>query len=383
MRAVLRSIIDWFQRARDDLRQAVSQKVLDRSLSQDGPFSNRVLFIRWDAKLGDTVVLSWALRELKAHRPDLSIALITGAAYTSLYRDAYQIDQVFEAPKRMGWVRLFRIARQLRRPRYVVHLSERMKARDMFFLRCLRPAQVIGLDDSLDLVNVKLGVATRSMHFSEKLCGWLESINVPTDKRQYWIPTQNQSHFLAQNQDQKRDQRQDQAPFLDKFKVAGRKLIGLCPFGASRQRRFSDEALWVLLREVLAIKDCAVFLFITHEQREPMAAFLRQNSLEKDVYFDPTTDLVALFDQVRGCDAVVSVDTGIVHVASGLNKPLLAIYNPDGPGEENFACWHPNSDQAIVLIAQRTKPQRIDKLDPVALKSAVARLGSLIEAQAR
>jgi ADP-heptose:LPS heptosyltransferase len=377
MRGVLRSIIDWFQRARDDLRQAVSQKVLDRSLRQDGPFSDTVLFIRWDAKLGDTVVLSWALRELKAHRPDLSIALITGAAYTSLYRDAYQIDQVFEAPKRMGWGLLARIAKQLGRPRYVVHLSERMKARDMFFLRCLRPAQVIGLDDSLDLVNVKLGATTRGMHFSEKLCGWLESINVPTEKRHYWIPTQKQSHSLSVDQDQSPDQP------LAKLKLGGRKLIGVCPFGASRQRRFSDEALLVLLREVLVLKDCAVFLFITHEQREPMAAFLRQNSLEKDVYFDPTTDLVTLFDQVRGCDAVVSVDTGIVHVASGLSKPLLAIYNPDGLGEENFACWQPNSDQAIVLIAQPVKPQRIDKLDPVALKSAVVSLGRLIEAQAR
>jgi len=377
MRGVLRSIIDWFQRARDDLRQAVSQKVLDRSLRQDGRFSDTVLFIRWDAKLGDTVVLSWALRELKAHRPDLSIALITGAAYISLYRDAYKIDQVFEAPKRMGWRLLARVARQLGRPRYVVHLSERMKARDMFFLRCLQPAWVIGLDDSLDLVNVKLGAATRGMHFSEKLCGWLESINVPTEKRQYWIPTQKQNHSRAHDQNQSEDQP------LDTFKLGGRKLIGLCPFGASRQRRFSDKALLILLREVLVLKDCAVLLFITHEQREPMAAFLKQNSLEKDVYFDPTADLVALFDQVRGCDAVVSVDTGIVHVASGLNKPLLAIYNPDGPGGENFACWHPNSDHAIVLTAQAVKPQRIDQLDPAALKSALARLGSLIEAQAR
>ncbi len=69
MRVVLRSIIEWFQKGRDRLRQAMSQWVLDRSLSQNGPFSETVLFIRWDAKLGDTVVLSWVLRELKRIAP--------------------------------------------------------------------------------------------------------------------------------------------------------------------------------------------------------------------------------------------------------------------------------------------------------------------------
>jgi len=375
MRVVLRSIIEWFQKGRDRLRQAVSQWVLDGSLSQNGPFSETVLFIRWDAKLGDTVVLSWVLRELKAHRPDLSLALITGAAFTGLYRDTYQLDQVFEAPKRMGWMMLAKIAKQLQRPRYVVHLSERLKARDMFFLRCLRPSQVVGLDDALALVNVKLGEATRGQHFSEKLCVWLKSLDVPTTHRAYWIPT-HQS-------DLDRPKANDSGSHRGSDDASARPLIGLCPFGASRQRRFSEPMLLVLVREILAINCCAIFLFITGEQREQIAALLKKNGLEKDVYFDPTADFVTLFDQVRECDAVVSVDTGIVHVAAGLGKPLLAIYNPDAPGENNFACWHPNSDKAIVLVAEPVKPQRIDQLDPVAIKSALGRLGDLIAAQAR
>jgi len=371
MRVVLRSIIEGFQQGRDRLRQTVSQIVLDRSLNPKGPFSETVLFIRWDAKLGDTVVLSWVLRELKTHRPDLSIALITGSAFTSLYRDVYKLDQVFEAPKRLGWSVLARIAKQLQRPRYVVHLSERMKARDMFFLRCLRPSQVVGLDDALALVNVKLGAQTRGLHFSEKLCVWLKSLNVPTNHREYWIPTHQTdlARFKASGRG------------IDK--ASGRPLIGLCPFGASRQRRFSEQMLLVLMREILTINHGAIFLFITGEQREEMAAFLKKNGLDKDVYFDPTADLVTLFDQVRACDAVVSVDTGIVHVAAGLRKPLLAIYNPDEPGGNNFACWHPNSDKAIVLVAEPVKPQRIDQLDSVAIKSALGRLANLIATQAR
>jgi len=371
MRVVLRSIIEWFQQGRDRLRQAVSQRVLDRALSPNGPFSETVLFIRWDAKLGDTVVLSWVLRELKAHRPDLSMALITGPAYTSLYRDIYKLDQVFEAPKRFGWLTLARTARQLQRPRYVVHLAERMKARDMFFLRCLRPSQVVGLDDALALVNVKLGEQTRGQHFSEKLCVWLKSLNVPTNHREYWIPTHQTDLARLKANGRGND------------KALGRPLIGVCPFGASRQRRFSEQRLLVLAREILAINRCAIFLFITGGQREEMAAFLKKNDLEKDVYFDPTADYVTLFDQVRACDAVVSVDTGIVHVAAGLGKPLLAIYNPDGPGENNFACWHPNSDKAIVLVADSVEPQRIDQLDPVAIRSALGHLADLIAAQAQ
>ncbi|MBF4249092.1 lipopolysaccharide heptosyltransferase family protein, partial [Vibrio anguillarum] len=56
-------------------------------------------------------------------------------------------------------------------------------------------------------------------------------------------------------------------------------------------------------------------------------------------------DAIAIVDKAK---LVVSVDTSIVHVASGFNKPQIAIYKQD---KVNFSNWHPNSEHANVIIA--------------------------------
>ena len=70
---------------------------------------------------------------------------------------------------------------------------------------------------------------------------------------------------------------------------------------------------------------------------------------------------------------VVSVDTAIVHIASGLNKPLLALYNPD---ELNYTDWHPNSDKAITFFAQQVSPPDINALEWQNLLPALSTLFS-------
>jgi ADP-heptose:LPS heptosyltransferase len=71
----------------------------------------------------------------------------------------------------------------------------------------------------------------------------------------------------------------------------------------------------------------------------------------------PTSDFFELCEQVAHCDGVVSVDTAIVHIASGLGKPLLAIYADEGPHTENFQSWHPNSPLAACQFVFIGAPQ--------------------------
>lgn len=360
----LRSTIETFKRWRDSLRRKLGRLFFDRTPNQAGYFSQTVVFVRWDAKLGDTVVLSWVLREIRRYRPDLKLSVITGPEYLDLYRQAYRVDHVCLAPKRAGWLTLARIAKQLQRPRYVVHLAERMKARDLFFLWLLGAAQVVGLDDELDRVNVKLGQRSKGLHFSEKLCPWLAAIGVATEHRQYWIPERPSSGGLGTGEAR-----------------ALRPLVGFCPYGASRQRRFSDAALLDLVKALLEQGAHQVILFVTRMQQDSLRALLQAGTVSSQVIMRPTTDLFELFSQINACDAVVSVDTGIVHVAVGLDKPLLAFYNPDRT-DDNFSRWHPNSPSAITLFAESCNPQRIDRFKCDDLTDAIGRLMRLIEAKA-
>ncbi len=79
-------------------------------------------------------------------------------------------------------------------------------------------------------------------------------------------------------------------------------------------------------------------------------------------------DAIALVAQA---DGVISVDTAIVHIAAGLNKPLLALYNPD---KLNYTDWHPNSDNAMTCFAEQVNPPDINALVWKKLLPSIAKL---------
>jgi len=335
---------------------------LDRAPATLGPSEDAILFVRWDAKLGDTVVLSWVWRAIRAHRPDLKIWVVTGSGFYELFDRVYAFDKVVLSPKRPSLLTILRMARQIKRPRYVVHLSEALKARDLFFLRLIQPAHVAGLDDSLKCIDIKLGSRTAGRHFSEKPVPLLDELGIPTDDRHYWLPTSaaDRSQVLAY--------------------WPSNAVIGFCPFGASRHRCFSDQKIVMTIRALLSNAASrnlmvSVLLIATAEQSKRLKDLIEAHDLSAKVFIQPTSSLTEFIEQVRACSGVVSVDTSVVHVAAGLDKPLLAIYNPPGLSSSltpsNYASWHPNSDKARTFFADVAASARIDAFDDERFKAAI------------
>lgn len=56
----LRSFTNKLRAWRDQARRGVAIFLFDKKLRSEGDFQEAILFVRWDGKLGDTVVLSWA-----------------------------------------------------------------------------------------------------------------------------------------------------------------------------------------------------------------------------------------------------------------------------------------------------------------------------------
>ena len=350
-----RYVIDALKRRWDWLRRQVAIWVWDRpAQKQDGhSFSERVVFIRWDAKLGDTIVLSWVFRELQRQRPDLQITVITAESFKELFVQGYGITSVYTAGKRHGWRSLLRIARELARPEYVVHLSLKWRPRDIRFVRALSPRHVVGLDDDLNLVDIKLGELTRGRHFSEKLVPWLEQLGVDTSERQYWIP---------------RDARAREQ--VDAWWPQER-VFGLCPYGASKKRRLSDALIKEALH-TLAVKAKATVIVIAQPvDLDRLGAIFAREPWFDHVLLKPAGNLFLLFEQVARCQAIVSVDTAIVHLATGFQLPTLALYAAQASDSENMVSWHPRSSRAHLLIATGKESEGMSEFEPNLFRAAL------------
>ena len=350
---MLRSVTDRLQRWRDHARRRLAMWIWDRPNRTDGSFQNKVVFIRWDAKLGDTIVLSWVLRELKHQRPDLDITVIAPESFEDLFRHGYGIDSVYMAGKRHGSAQLKALAKKLKNPRYVVHLSLQWRPRDIRFVRGLDPKHVVGLDDELEMVDIKLGARTKGMHFSDKLVPWLEQLGVNTRDRSYWIPRLPQA-----------------ATCVDQWWPAGR-VVGLCPYGASRKKRLNSYWIETMVAQILEQGLVVVFLVLPSD-RASVRELIHKNAWQQSVHLNEgQSTQYELFEQVARCGAVISVDTAVVHLAVGLNRPLLALYNSVGI---EFTNWQPNSACAAIIRCHQDMSQRDNGLSPEVLDQAVANL---------
>ncbi|MGX2949107.1 glycosyltransferase family 9 protein, partial [Frederiksenia canicola] len=74
--------------------------------------------------------------------------------------------------------------------------------------------------------------------------------------------------------------------------------------------------------------------------------------------YEETKSIFDNIELIKSSYLVISPDTSIIHIASGLNKPMIAFY---GDGKENFTHWHPNSQNIVHLIQYK---KNINEITP-------------------
>jgi lipopolysaccharide heptosyltransferase II len=124
----------------------------------------------------------------------------------------------------------------------------------------------------------------------------------------------------------------NQEKVQEKFGVTGqRKILALCPgaeYGPAKRWPATHYA--ELAREKLA-KGWAVWLFGSAKD-QPVTEEINRLSDSACHDFSGATSLGEAVDLMSMADAVVSNDSGLMHVAAALGKPLIAIYGSSDPG---------------------------------------------------
>lgn len=358
------ALINELQLARDVLRRRLGRWLFDRSRARsidDG--KGKVVMVRWDAKLGDAIVSSWVAREIRRAQPGREVWVVTTPAMAPLFRDHFGVDRVLEVSKRPGYGELKRLARSLGQVSYLVHFGKALKMKDIYFVSRVNACHVAGLDDGLACIDIKLGEHTSGLHFADKFAKFLACIGIMAPDTRYVIPT---------------------SPEWDEHLAiwwpTGQRVIAFNPYGSGGARRLRPEHIASMLEIMLANNEHSICLLFPPGAEQEVVKLRSHASAPQRILLSPDApSLSGLFAQLRRCSGLVSVDTATVHIATGLDLPILGLYNPDqGGGDENFSEWHPNHPDALVLFSKDQVHQDINSLDLKEFESAFRRWVSAI-----
>lgn len=127
---------------------------------------------------------------------------------------------------------------------------------------------------------------------------------------------------------------QDQGPF-----------IGFCPgaeFGPAK--RWPDYH-YAKLANMLVSQEAKIIIFGSEKDKSVGDAIIKQmDSPDKCINLAGSTSIAQAVNLIACCKAIVTNDSGLMHVAAALDRPLVALYGPSSP---DFT--PPLSDKAEVI----------------------------------
>ena len=116
--------------------------------------------------------------------------------------------------------------------------------------------------------------------------------------------------------------------------MENRLSIGFCPGAEFGPAKRWPHYHYAKLAEMLIEKGYSVQLFGSkkdQEAGEQIRQSLPENLQPYCLNLAGLTDLNHAVDLIADCVAVVSNDSGLMHIAAALNKPLIALYGPTSP----------------------------------------------------
>lgn len=348
-------MIGYLQLLRDRIRRKLGVFLFDKYIPVGIKGDvNHILLVRWDAKLGDSFMSSFFFREIRKLSSEIRISVITTSELASLYLDYFKVDEVIVIDKRPSYHMIRQAVSNIAHVDLVIHLTEMMKMKDLYLLHKLSPTNVASLDDDIGRVNVKLSHATAGMLFQDKYCYILSLLGVKDINTRYIIPTKRTVNVTSTCSD----------------------VIIINIFGSTQYKSLSHakaiELLRILGRNFPTHRFGMLSSPATYAAAEAMVTECSISNIELLEGVNTIDDAIYC---VKHSQVVLSVDTAIVHIAVGLDKPLVAIYPRHG---ETFNQWLPTKTP-LVRVLFSDSPGLNSDMNNVDENAVVEALSSILD----
>jgi heptosyltransferase-1 len=276
------------------------------------------------SSLGDVVQALPVLRLLKRHRPDAEIFWWIDADLAPLLAGDPDLAGVVRFERRrwvspVHWPEMWRCVRWLRAQRFDWVIDLQCLARTGVFAWLANGHLLVGLDEPREGARGFYDVIVPRASFHTHAVDWylavLPPLGVPVRNDFLWLPERPGTAAAVQA----------------KWQPGPARWIALQPGARWPNKRWPAESFAELARRLAARYADVRFAVLGGAQDRPLAETVARAVPGRSLNLAGETSLPELVEWLRRCALLVTNDTGPMHVAAALGKPLVALFGPTEP----------------------------------------------------
>jgi lipopolysaccharide heptosyltransferase II len=286
------------------------------------------------SSLGDVVQAMPALRLLKRHLPASEIYWWIDSQFVPLLEGDPDLTGVVRFERRrwaspLHWPEMLRSIRWLRAQNFDWVIDLQCLARSGAFAWLANGKFLIGLDEPREGARGFYDVAVRRPSFHTHAVDWylavLPRLGVPVHWNFPWLPERP-----AVAAEVKRKWRVDSS-FHPPSSILHHRWIVLQPGARWGTKRWPVEYFTELACQLAKNFPNTRFAILGDRSDRPLGEIISHAAPERCLNLCGQTSLPEMVEWLRLCNLMVTNDTGPMHVAAALGKPLVALFGPTEP----------------------------------------------------
>jgi heptosyltransferase I len=276
------------------------------------------------SSLGDVIQALPVLRLLKLRFPGAEIFWWIDSALAPLLAGDPDLAGIVRFERRrwaspVHWPEMLRSLRWLREQNFDVVIDLQCLARSGAFAWLANGTLLIGLDEVREGARGFYDIAVRRASFYTHAVDWylsvLPQLGVPVHKKFQWLP---ERPVVA-------------AEVERKWPGGQSPLILLQPGARWATKRWPAENFSELIRRTAMDFPAARFAILGDAGDRPLGELISRMHPERCRNLCGETSLPEMVEWLRLCDLLVTNDTGPMHAAAALGKPVIALFGPTEP----------------------------------------------------
>ena len=283
----------------------------------------RILILK-PSSLGDVIQALPVLRLLKLHFRDAEIFWWVDSALAPLLEGDPDLTGIvrferkrWESPRH--WPEMFRSIRWMREQNLDLVIDLQCLARSGAFAWLANGKFLIGLDEVREGARGFYDVIAPRKNFHTHAVDWylavLPKLGVPVHQNFQWLPERPE---IA-------------AAVKTKWQTGGVRWVALQPGARWLNKRWPAGNFAELARLTVKNLPAVRFAILGDTEDKPLGEIISRAAPERCLNLCGETSLPEMVEWLRLCDLMVTNDTGPMHVAAALRKPLVALFGPTEP----------------------------------------------------